>query len=76
MVPDPNTAFIDPVYKVPTLSILANVEDPVRQEVVAALRQGKRVIPVLVDRAPCRRICRRSRRSTRCRFAMRPSNPT
>ena len=28
MVPDPNTAFIDPVYKVPTLSILANVEDP------------------------------------------------
>jgi glutamine synthetase len=29
LIPDPETAFIDPFIQVPTLSVIANVEDPV-----------------------------------------------
>lgn len=32
LVPDPETAFIDPFIQVPTLSVIANVEDPVTRE--------------------------------------------
>ena len=32
MVPDPTSAYIDPIYKIPTLSILANVVDPLTHE--------------------------------------------
>ena len=32
VVPDPNTAFVDPIYKVPTLSILCDIRDPVTGE--------------------------------------------
>ena len=29
LVPDPNTATVDPVYEIPTLSLICNVRDPV-----------------------------------------------
>jgi len=32
LVPDPATAFVDPIYKVPTLSIICDVRDPVTGE--------------------------------------------
>ena len=32
LMPDSNTSFIDPIYKVPTLSILANITDPITGE--------------------------------------------
>ncbi|MBI2846820.1 MAG: type I glutamate--ammonia ligase [Chloroflexi bacterium] len=32
LVPDPETAFVDPVYSVPTLSIMCNVVDPVTMQ--------------------------------------------
>ena len=32
LIPDPNTAFVDPVYEAPTLSILADIKDPVTGE--------------------------------------------
>ena len=32
LIPDPNTAFEDPIYQVPTLSILADVRDPTTGE--------------------------------------------
>ena len=32
LVPDPNTAFVDPIYQIPTLSILADVVDPLTRE--------------------------------------------
>jgi glutamine synthetase len=32
LIPDPETAFIDPFIQVPTLSVIANVEDPVSRE--------------------------------------------
>ena len=32
LIPDPNTAFVDPIYKIPTLSILADVIDPLTRE--------------------------------------------
>ena len=28
VIPDPNTAFVDPIYKVPSLSILCDIRDP------------------------------------------------
>ncbi|MEK7280985.1 MAG: glutamine synthetase beta-grasp domain-containing protein, partial [Chloroflexota bacterium] len=32
LVPDPTTAFVDPVYKIPTLSILCDVKDPLSKD--------------------------------------------
>ncbi len=32
LVPDPTSAYVDPIYKVPTLSILADVEDPLNRQ--------------------------------------------
>ncbi|HEY8477044.1 MAG TPA: type I glutamate--ammonia ligase, partial [Chloroflexota bacterium] len=32
LVPDPTTAFVDPVCKVPTLSLICNVVDPITRE--------------------------------------------
>ncbi|GIW18085.1 MAG: type I glutamate--ammonia ligase [Tepidiforma sp.] len=32
LIPDPETAFIDPFIQVPTLSVIANVEDPVSRQ--------------------------------------------
>ncbi|PFG73634.1 type I glutamate--ammonia ligase [Tepidiforma thermophila] len=32
LIPDPDTAFIDPFIEVPTLSVIANVEDPVTRQ--------------------------------------------
>ncbi len=47
VIPDPKTAFMDPVYKVPTLSIICDVYDPISRrpytrdprEVAAALME-------------------------------------
>ncbi len=32
LIPDPETAFVDPVLQVPTLSMICNVQDPVTRE--------------------------------------------
>ena len=32
LVPDPSTAFVDPIYRVPTLSVICDVRDPVTGE--------------------------------------------
>ncbi len=32
LVPDPTSAYVDPIYKIPTLSILADVEDPLNRQ--------------------------------------------
>jgi glutamine synthetase len=32
LIPDPETAFVDPFIQVPTLSVVANVEDPVTRQ--------------------------------------------
>ncbi len=32
LIPDPTSAYVDPIYEHPTLSILANVEDPITRE--------------------------------------------
>ncbi|HEY5476096.1 MAG TPA: type I glutamate--ammonia ligase [Tepidiformaceae bacterium] len=32
LVPDPTTAIVDPVLEMPTLSVIANVEDPITRE--------------------------------------------
>jgi glutamine synthetase len=32
LIPDASTAFVDPIYKVPTLSLICNVADPLNKE--------------------------------------------
>ncbi|MGB2607976.1 MAG: glutamine synthetase beta-grasp domain-containing protein, partial [Isosphaeraceae bacterium] len=32
LIPDPETAFVDPVLQVPTLSMICSVQDPVTRE--------------------------------------------
>ena len=32
LVPDPSSAFVDPIYRVPTLSVICDVRDPVTGE--------------------------------------------
>lgn len=44
LMPDPTTAFIDPVLEVPTLSIICDVADPITRQPYsrnpATLREG------------------------------------